>query len=65
MENKISKNAGKANGQSGVVCITNHRLLLETTSLDNYAKRIFSNENYQFDEAYFYIDGHLYKKTKE
>lgn len=65
VEDKISKNAGKANGQSGVVCITNHRLLLETTSLDNYAKRILSNENYQFDEAYFYIDGHLYKKTKE
>ncbi len=65
VEDKISRNAGKATKQSAIACITDHRLSLKTRRLDDYADRIFGNENYQFNEVHFYIGGHLYKKTKE
>ncbi len=65
VEYKISRNAGKATKQSAIACITDHRLSLETRRLDDYAGRIFSNDNYKFNEVHFYIGGHLYKKTKE
>lgn len=44
---------------------TDHRMLLDPGHIDVYAGRVFGNVNYQFDDAYFYVEGHLYKKTKE
>ena len=62
---KLSHNAGKAARQFAVACITDHRLLLDVAFLDEYAKRVFGNVNYNQDDVYFYIDGRIYKKTKE
>ena len=62
---KLSRNARKASRQYAVACITDHRLLLDVNHLDEYAKRVFGNDYYNKEEVYFYIDGCMYKKTKE
>ena len=64
-ETKLAKNAGKASRQSGIACITDHRLPLDEKELDRYARRVFGNETYRYNDVYFYIGGRLYKKTKE
>ena len=62
---KLSRNARKASRQFAVACITNHRLLLDVSLLDEYANRVFGNVSYNKPEVYFYIDGQVYKKAKE
>lgn len=62
---KMSKNAGKAFRQSALACISDHRLPLDVNKLDEYAKRVLCNNNYQSDDVYFFIKGQLYKKTRE
>lgn len=62
---KLARNAGKASRQSAIACITDHRLHLEIKNLDLYAQRVFGNDAYIFDTVYFFIQNHLYKKTKE
>ena len=64
VERKLSKNAGKASRQSAIVCITDHRMQMDERRLDEYCNRIFSNANYEYSEIYFYINGHLSKRTK-
>ena len=62
---KLSHNAGKASRQSAVACITDHRLPLDVNLLDEYAKRVFGNGAYKKEEILFFIDGRLFKKTKD
>lgn len=62
---KLSHNAGKASRQFAAACITDHRLSLNKSFLDEYAKRVFGNDVYDKELVYFYIDGHIYKKTKD
>lgn len=62
---KLSHNASKASRQSAFACITNHRLPLNVNQLDDYAKRVFRGEAYDKDEVFFFIDGNIYKKTKD
>ena len=62
---KLVHNAGKASRQFAIACITDHRVNLDVTLLDEYAKRLFGKDAYSKDDVYFYIDGRIYKKTKE
>ena len=64
-KDKLSRNARKASRQYAVACITNHRLPLDVSFLDEYANRIFGNKSYNKKEVFFYIDGYIYRKTKE
>lgn len=62
---KIAANACKAFRQGGVACITDHSTELDPTRLSQYAKWVLYSQGYLFNEAYFFIKGLLYKRTKD
>lgn len=64
VERKLSRNAGKASRQFAVACITDHQLIFNESRVDEFAKRVFGSENYQYNEVYFYVKGILSKRTK-
>ena len=64
VERKLSRNAGKASRQFAVACITDHQLIFNESRVDEFAKRVFGAENYQYNEVYFYVKGILSKRTK-
>ncbi len=61
---KIAANACKAFRQGSVVCITDHSTELDPTRLSQYAKWVLYSQGYLVNEAYFFIEGILYKRTK-
>lgn len=62
---KIAANACKSFRQGGVVCITDHSTQLDEGQLRRYSRWVLASQGYHFKEAYFYIKGVLYKRTKE
>lgn len=61
----ISSNACKAYRQGGVVCITDHSTTLSLRNLDQYTKWVLDSQGYHYNEAYFYMHGVLYKRTRD
>ncbi len=62
---KISANACKSSRQGGVVCITDHSTILKENQIDRYSRWVLDSQGYLFEEAFFFINGQLYKRTKE
>lgn len=63
-EDGISSNASKAAKQGARVCITDHLCILNENNIDLYARWVFKNPTYPFNEAFFVINGKLYEKRR-
>lgn len=61
----ITANACKACRQFAMACLTGHRLKLRKEKVDQYAKWIFKSRSYRYRNVFFWIDGVLYKRSKD
>ena len=61
----ITGNACKACRQFATACLTGNRLELRKEKVDQYAKWVFRSPSYCYRNVFFWIDGVLYKRSKD